>query len=136
LEKCFVDSNVFFYAKIMDKEYGKSCARILEKIARGEFKAVTSTLALIELSNALWKYGLDKEIKDVIDAVFSLDVQIIQIDPLDMRNAVEIFDEFKISPYNCVHVAVMKKAKIEKIISADKDFEKVTWIKRIDPKSF
>jgi len=26
---CFIDSNIFFYAKILDKEYGDLCAKIL-----------------------------------------------------------------------------------------------------------
>jgi len=37
------------------------------------------------------------------------------------------------SPYDCTHAAVMKKAATNTIVSADRDFEKVTWIRRIDP---
>jgi len=136
LETYFIDSNVFFYAKIMDKEYGEDCAKILNTIVRGELKAATSSLGIIELANALRKYGLSNEVTYVVDAVFSLNIPILQVDPLDVRNAMEIFDEFKISPYDCTHAAIMKKAETEKIISADRDFEKITWIKRIDPKNF
>jgi len=135
LAVCFIDSNVFFYAKILDKEYGGSCAKILRRIERGEIKAATSTLVVVELANALRKYGLSKEVKTVVDAVFSLDVQIFEVDPLDVRVAAQIFDEFKISPYDCVHVAVMKRAGIEEIISADSDFDKINWIRRLDPKN-
>lgn len=130
----FIDSNVFFYAKILDREYGESCAKILRRIERGELKAVTSTLAIIELANALKKYGLSEEVKTVIDAVFSLDISVLEIDPLDVRAASQIFDEYRISPYDCVHAAVMKKAGVTQIISADKDFDKIIWLRRIDPK--
>jgi len=136
LETHFIDSNIFFYAKIMDKEYGEDCAKILNTIVRGELKAATSSLGIIELANALRKYGLSNEVTYVVDAVFSLNIPILQVDPLDVRNAMEIFNEFKISPYDCTHAAIMKKAETEKIISADRDFEKITWIKRIDPKNF
>jgi len=136
LETYFIDSNIFFYAKIMDREYGEACAKILNMIVRGELKAATSSLAVVELANALRKYGLSNEVADVVDSVFSLDIQILQVDPLDVRNAVEIFDEFRISPYDCTHAAVMRKAGTNKIISADREFEKITWIKRIDPKSY
>jgi len=125
LETYFVDSNIFFYAKAMDKEYGEACATILETIGRGEFKAVTSSLALVELANALRKYGLSDEAAEVVDAIFSFNIQILQVDPIDVRNAIEIFDEFKISPYDCVHAAIMKKAETDRIISADRDFEKI-----------
>ncbi|MEM2368036.1 MAG: type II toxin-antitoxin system VapC family toxin [Candidatus Bathyarchaeia archaeon] len=130
----FIDSNIFFYAKILDREYGDACAKILRKIEGGEIKAVTSTLVIVELANALRKYRLSREVKAVVDAVFSLDIQVFEVDPLDVRIAVQIFDEFRISPYDCVHVAVMKKAGIEEIISADKDFDKINWIRRLDPK--
>ncbi len=136
METFFIDSNIFFYAKIMDKEYGKECARVLNEIAKGRLKAITSSLAIIELANALRKYGLSGEAKKVVDAIFSLDIQIFSVDSIDIRNAAEIFDKTRISPYDCTHLAVMKKAKINKIISADNEFEKISWIKRVDPKDF
>lgn len=130
----FIDSNVFFYAKMLDRKYGDACAKVLDKIVRGELEAVTSTLVVIELANALRKYGLSDEVKDVVNAVFSLDIRVFEVDSLDVRTAAGIFDEFRISPYDCVHAAVMKKAGIVDIISADKDFDKIAWIKRLDPK--
>lgn len=132
----FVDSNVFFYAKIFDRQYGSACAEILGKIEKGELEAATSTLVIVELANALRKYGLEDEVKDVVDAVFSLDINVLEVDLLDVRVAARVYDEFRISPYDCVHAAVMKKADIANIISADKDFDKVTWIKRFDPRNF
>jgi predicted nucleic acid-binding protein len=132
----YIDSNVFFYAKILDRQYGEACAEILRKIENGEVEAATSTLVIVELANALRKYGLADEVKDVVDAIFSLDMSVFEVDSLDVRTAAHVYDEFRISPYDCVHVAIMKKASIAEIISADKDFDKITWIKRLDPKNF
>jgi len=132
---CFVDSNVFFYAKIFDREYGEACAGVLGKIEKRELDAITSTLVVVELANALRKYGLDDEVKSVVDAVFSLDMRVFEVDSLDVRTAVNMFEEFRISPYDCVHAAVMKKAGVVDIISADRDFDKVEWIRRRDPKT-
>lgn len=130
----FIDSNVFFYAKIFDLEYGDACAKILDEIVNGELEAITSTLIVIELANALRKFGLNTEVKEVIDAVFSLDIRIYEADSFDVRNAARNFDEFRISPYDCVHATVMRKAGIFDIISADKDFDKIAWIRRVNPK--
>ena len=132
----FIDSNVFFYAKILDREFGDACAKILDKILKGELRVVTSVLVIIELANALRKYGLGEEVKNIIDAIFSLDIQVYEIDSLDVRTAATIFDESRISPYDCVHVAIMKKAGIVHMLSADKDFDKIAWIRRLDPKLF
>ncbi len=130
----FIDSNVFFYAKVFDREYGDACARVLGKIEKGELEATTSTLVVVELANALRKHGLSDEVKDVVDAVFSLDIRVFEVDSLDVRTAARIYDEFRVSPYDCVHAAVMKKAGVDEIISADKDFDKIDWIRRRDPK--
>jgi predicted nucleic acid-binding protein len=41
----------------------------------------------------------------------------------------------KISPYDCAHAAIMKRNGLSTIVSADKEFDRVNWLKRIDPKS-
>lgn len=135
-EPHFVDSNVFFYAKIMDKEYGPSCAQVLRKIHEGKIVAATSVLVALEVANALRKFGLAKEVKDTVDSIFSLSMMILNMDGSDIRNAIDIFHRNRISPYDCAHVAVMKHAEISSIISADRDFERVPGIERKDPKHF
>lgn len=95
--------------------------------------AATSVLAVIELVNALRKYGLGGEVKRVVDAVFSLNIAVLQVDSTDVREGAGIFDRFRMSPYDCVHVAVMKRAGIKEIVSADRDFHKVTDVTRLDP---
>ena len=132
----FVDSNVFFYAKILDREYGKSCAKIIRDVVEGRVEAVTSVLVVVEVANALRKYGLGKEAKEVADAIFSLDIPVYGVDSSDVRIAMGFFDEFGISPYDCVHASVMKRGGALNIISADKDFDKIKLIKRLDPKSY
>jgi len=133
LSVLFVDSNVFFYAKIMDREYGRPCAEALRKIESGEVAAATSVLVIVELANALRRYGLSEEVKDVVDALFSLEVSVLQVDSTDVRNAINIFNDARISPYDCVHVAVMRRVGIGEIVSADREFDKVPNIKRVDP---
>ncbi len=132
----FVDSNVFFYSKIMDAEYGTSCARVLRKIDERNIVAATSVLVTLEVANALRKFGLAKEVKDAIDSIFSLEITILNMESSDIRNAVDIFQQLRISPYDCAHVAVMKHAEITNIISADRDFDRVPDIERKDPKLF
>ncbi|MCD6474195.1 MAG: type II toxin-antitoxin system VapC family toxin [Thermoplasmata archaeon] len=82
--------------------------------------------------NPLRKYGI-KGIKDTIDAILSLDINVRPLDEIIIKMAAEIFDKFGISPYDCIHVATMNARGIKEIISADKEFDKITNIKRIDP---
>jgi predicted nucleic acid-binding protein len=131
----FVDSNVFFYAKIMDPEYGPACARVLQRIHDGHLTGVTSTLVTLEVANALRKFGLAQEVRDTLDSIFSLPLQVFDLQYSDLRNAVEIFQTYPISPYDCAHVAVMRRATTKSIISADRDFDKIREIERRDPKT-
>ena len=77
-----------------------------------------------------------EEVRNSIDAMLSLDMEIYEIDRIDIAEAIRISEEFDISPYDAVHVAIMKKADVARIISADKDFDRVTGIERIDPEDF
>ena len=132
----YVDSNVFFYAKIMDAEYGQSCAEVLKKIQDRKIMTATSVLVALEVGNALRKFGHAREVKDAVDSIFSLEIAILNIDSSDIRNAVDISHKHRIGPYDCAHVAVMRHAKIRNIISVDRDFEHVLDIERKDPKLF
>ncbi len=132
----FVDSNVFFYAKIMDAEYGASCAEIIRKVQDGNIVAATSALVTLEVANALQKFGLANEVRDTIDSIFSLRIQVFDVERSDVRNAVVMFHHHRISPYDCVHVSVMRHAGIRIIVSADKDFDKIPGVERRDPKLF
>lgn len=129
----YIDSNIFFYAKTMDRRYGKSCAKIVRNPAKGEIDGMASTLMLLEVANALRKYGLVGEVKDEIDAIYSLPMKIVPLNDTIIRWAGGIYDEVKISPYDCVHAATMKKFGVKEIISVNKDFDKVPNIKRIKP---
>ncbi len=134
--RLYVDSNVFFYAKIMDKVFGMSCAEILRKLAAGESQASASTLVPIEVANALRKYGRGKDVAQELHAINSLGIEIFVIEVVDVREAAEIYDKVGISPYNCVHAAVMKRNGLDQIVTADKEFERIEWIKRLDPRNF
>jgi len=132
----FIDSNVFFYSIILDGNYGRSCAEVLRKLQDGTILGATSSLVILEVANALRKFGLAKQVRDVVDSVFSLEIKILDMTSSDVRNATEICQRLNINPYDCIHVAVMQHAGIKRIISADRDFDRISEIKRTDPKSF
>ncbi len=132
----YVDSNIFFYAKIMDREYGPSCAEVIRSIHDGRTTAAVSTLVALEVANALRKFGLGREVRDTVDSIFSLRMQVASLEQSDLRNAINTFHKYLISPYDCAHVAMMKRLGAQALISADKDFDKITGITRRNPKSF
>ncbi len=136
MESYYFDSNIFFYAKIRDKKYGDACGRILHELVQGKISGATSTLALLETSNALRKYGRTSEIPDEVGAIYSLGLTIHELLNMDVRLATRIIADTDVNPYDCAHAAIMKRTGLRNIISADGHFEEIPEITRIDPLSF
>ena len=87
------------------------------------------------MANTLRKFHIERfQIK--IEAIVSLPISIIEIETKDILDAINLAVRYNISPYDATHIIAMKKAKINTIISADKDFDKVNIIERIDPKKY
>ncbi|MEJ2780437.1 PIN domain-containing protein [Stygiolobus sp. CP850M] len=122
----FIDSNVFVYAKIRGRKYGKCCQDIIKKIYEKKMQAIIDNIILLGVVNALRKLGA-KDIEDEILAILPLPIRIVDFKQEDI---VEVTKDLSLSPYDSLHYIVSKKSNA-KIISADKDFKV-----RIDPCNF
>ncbi|MCY0874309.1 MAG: PIN domain-containing protein [Acidianus infernus] len=122
----FIDSNVFVYAKIGDKKYGKCSQEIIKAIYKGKIEAIIDTVVLLEVANALRKLKV-KDVEEEILAILSLPIQVVEVTKEDIIQAVK---EDDLSPYDALHYVISKKSSAI-IITADQDFKE-----RIDPCSF
>jgi len=129
----FLDSNIFVNAKIKDRKYGSSCARVVTDLAEGRLSAATSTLALVEVSNVLRKIGLGKEVALEINSIYSTGITVSELLSVDVRLTVELFRSSGVSPYDCAHAAIMKRIGLDTILSTDPYFEDIPGINRLYP---
>ena len=129
----FLDSNIFVNAKIKDRKYGSSCARVITDLAERRLSAVTSTLALVEVSNALRKIGLGRGVALEINSIYSTGITVSELLNVDVRLTVELFRSSSVSPYDCAHAAIMKRIGLDTILSTDPHFEDIRGINRLDP---
>lgn len=136
MEPYYLDSNIFFYAKIRDRKYGDACASILHQLVAGKLSGATSTLALLETSNALRKYGRSSDVPDEVGAIYSLGLTVHELLNVDIRLSTEIFAHTGVNPYDCSHAATMKRNGLRNILSADPHFDDIPGIIRTDPLSF
>ncbi|RLE61925.1 MAG: type II toxin-antitoxin system VapC family toxin [Thermoprotei archaeon] len=130
--KFYIDSNVFFYSIIVDRVYGRSCIKVLKMIYTEDIRAVISSTILLEVANALRKYGIPK-IFERIKSILSLPLRVVDVTTDDILRAIELSEKYKLSPYDALHVIVMDREGLRDIISTDRDFDKIDWITRIDP---
>ena len=49
-ENVFIDANIYLFNALDDPRYGEASTRFLERIERGEIKAVTNVLVLNEVA--------------------------------------------------------------------------------------
>ena len=137
----YIDTNIFIYAIENHPKYGEVCKKILENIEKKKLEVYASILVLIEIINVLKKINKilkekgEKElnIKKNIDAILSLPIKWIDLNFAIIRRASEY--KYRVSGVDHIHLASMELNMINEIISADKELDKVDFIKRIDPLS-
>ena len=138
----YLDTNVIIYAIESHPKYGEKCKDILKAVEDAELEVCASTLVLVELINVLCKLNrileeAQKEklnIRKNIDAILSLPIKWIELDFAIIRRASEY--QFKVSGIDYVHVASMELNLVNEVVSADKELDKIDFIKRIDPLTF
>ena len=131
----FIDANVPIYAAGRDHPYKEPCAQILLMVAEEPRSFVTNAEVLQELmhrylASGRWSLGRDvlrgfaEVMHGVIEPVLSEDVLL----------AAELADTHAgVSARDLIHAAVMQRLELERIISADTDFDRLEGVVRLDP---
>ena len=138
----YLDTNVIIYAIANDEKYGKSCKNILLDIESKKIEVCASTLVLVEIINVLnnlnkiLKKDSKKEldIKKNVDSILSLPIIWFNLDLFIIKRAAEY--KYNIIGVDYLHMASMEINSVTQIISADKELDKVEFIKRIDPLTY
>ncbi|MCM8803598.1 MAG: type II toxin-antitoxin system VapC family toxin [Candidatus Omnitrophica bacterium] len=138
----YVDTNIFIYAIENHPKYGKACKNILLDIESEKIKASASVLVLVEIINVLTKINRilkqrkkkPLDIRKNIDAILSLPIIWFDLDFLIIKKASEY--TYNVTGVDYMHIATMEINSITEIISADNEFDKIKFLKRIDPKEY
>ncbi len=138
----YLDTNVIIYAIENHPKYGKKCRQILEDIETEKIKVQCSVLVLVETINVMTKINkLLKEkkekildIRNNIDAILSLPIVWQDINFAVIKRASDY--TYNISGVDYIHMATIELNSIAKIISADEDFDKAEFVKRVDPLNY
>lgn len=132
----FLDSNVFMYAAGAPHPYKDPCIRILSDLETGDLKAAVNSETFQEL---LYRYThiklADKGVK-LCREILKYPLAILPVTEADIRLAIDLFDNHHASglkPRDAIHGATMQNNGISQLISADKDFEHLGFVTRLDP---
>ena len=130
----FVNTNVLIYSRSSPPSvYSDPCMEILDAIEREEVNAQISTAVLEEIWNL--------ELTDRVRAIEGLAVVAHKLFSPVLAVTDDIFaralalPRSKIGAKDRVHVATCLEHGIDRIVSADKGFDTVAGLQRIDPRT-
>lgn len=132
----FLDANVPIYAAGRDHPYREPCARILSLVVAHPRAFITDVEVLQELihryiGSRRWTQGGRQALQRFAELMNG------RIEPFyveDVQVAAALADQHPgISARDLLHAAVMRRLGVERIISADRDFDRLPGIIRLDP---
>lgn len=136
-EVIFLDANIFMYAAGKVHPFKQSCQQILQAVEANQLPAATNVEVLQEL---LYRYHhiqlLDKGLQ-LCRYILDYPLTVLPVTPADIALALELLSQTKVlPPRDAIHAATMKTNTITQILSADKHFDRIAGIQRLDPLTF
>ena len=131
----FIDANVPIYAMGRPHSNKEPCIRIMSMVSERPQAFFTDVEVLQELihrytSSGRWALGREA-LRSFVEAMHD------RIEPVyveDVQLAARLVDEYPgVSARDLVHVAVMRRMGADRVVSADRDFDRIADVERLDP---
>ncbi len=135
----FLDANVFMYAAGAAHPYKSPCVRILTDVEQGILQTAINAEILQEL---LYRYShiqLAQKGIQLCRDILCYPLTVLPITEADVELALDLFEEYQgvgLKPRDAIHAATMRNNGLRQLISADKDFDALDFIVRVDPASY
>ena len=128
----FVDSNVFIYVLVKSpKDDYMIAKRILQRIEDGE-ETITNTAVIQEIIDWLEYNNRRKEVEKLLTAINSyITMKKAEISWSDMIAAIDEMNKYDLDFVDALTLQTMKRNNIKEIYTNDRDFDRVTWIRRV-----
>jgi len=134
--KYLIDANIFLEVQL-DQENAKVCENVLRKLQQGEIEGILIDFTIDTIVVIMENYGKSwNDIKIFLSSLFGYEGIYVQFTTLSDRiAATNYMKNFGLDFDDALVLQAMKKNGIASIISYDKDFDKVSGIKRVLPEN-
>ena len=133
----FIDTAILMYAAGAQHPFRAPCRRIVEAVGRRSIDAVTSTEVIQELVQRYAAIGRRAEGAELATRSLDLFAPVLPITHALMRRVPDLVGRYpSLTARDAIHVATCLHEGIAEIVSADRAFDAVTEIRRIDPAAF
>ena len=133
----YLDSNIFVFASASDELIGQKCASILDWLAKGKIRGITSSLTFDEIFFKIKKLkSEDSAILFTENFLAIPNLTLADVTGALIAEALKIIKEHKLAPRDAIHAATAKLHHAEVIVSDDKDFAKIKSPKWLNVEDF
>ena len=133
-ESLFVDANIFMYLAGGDARLREGCRRALRAATEQEITLVTSAEVLQEILHRYTALERPAHARAVYSAATDICADILPITERQTARALDLVERHPHLPArDALHAATMEERGIERILSADRHFDQVDTVSRVDP---
>ncbi len=130
----FLDANVFIYAMGADETRRAACANLLLKVARAEIAATTSAEVIQEVLHVVGRRRGGAAAASAAESALGICEEVLPVTADNMRRAAKLLRlHGGLSVRDAVQAAVMRGAGLHRIVSADRGFDDIAGLVRVDP---
>jgi hypothetical protein len=129
-----IDANVLVYARGAPHPYRDACRNLLAEVEAGRDEANVDTEILQEIVHVYWYRRRLERGLDYLDRLLVLFPTPFPVTGEIITTARHILaDHPQLQPRDAIHAAVVLNQSLEAIISADRAFDEIAEITRLDP---
>lgn len=128
----FIDSNVPMYLVGTPHPHKRDAQRLLEQLAAERERLVTDAEVYQEILHRYRAIGRPQAIQDAFDALHGVVDDVLPIDATSVEVAKDVLlARWNLTARDAIHVAVMQRHGIDRILSFDTGFDAVPGLSRI-----
>ena len=136
-EAYFLDANVLLYAAGTPHPLRTPCRQALQRAVDLHVSLVTDAEVLQEILHRYFAIRRPDAAEAVYRTAVDLCDEVIPITEGATARALEILlTNAGLTPRDAIHVATMEAAGVRRVLSADRDFDAVASVRRVDPTEF
>lgn len=131
-ELIFIDSNIPMYLLGAPHPHKLDAQRLVETAISRRERLVTSVEVLQEVSYRFVAIDRREAIQPTFDLLLSLTDEVLSIELADAEESKDLVLRYAdLSARDALHVATMRRRKIDRIMSFDRGFDHVAGIERV-----
>ena len=132
----FLDTCIPIYAAGREHPYRQPCVQLVLAVAEGEIEAATDVEVIQEIVYRFHAIRRRPDGLKLAEDFLSLMENVLPVVRQDVARSLELQRAYPfLPPRDALHVAVMLGAGLEQIVSADRHFDRVKEVQRLDPAS-